>query len=484
MKKIFFGILLMVSMAASAQTYDTIWGRSPYYHYSRWYDTCPFFLNDSDAFTPSGAIIRASYLRAYEEWKVDKIMLSDSTWGDTLRVKGLSCMVFKPDLANTRPDPHWYHLVDSNLPEYLYLGVYDRENDTLIYTADSLRWDTVTPKLMMLPRHADPSSGYERCWAYEVYFKEPITVYGKFHIAGSMFSNECLNDVVINYIPTLYVGMDMHSLKRGTMCWSDNMGSSIWGVDQKYEHMCRHGEWHWNPSFRTNPFHLIVQPKRAVDAVPCDTEWGSVEGGGQRYDSTYITLTAVPNRGYAFSHWSDGDSSNPRQVFITSDTSFVAYFSPKAAYRLELNTTHPVVTSVSGDGVYYDGDTASIQALGSRGLAFEKWNDGDTANPRQVTVVSDTAFTALFRLDYVGVETTQTLPFSLTPNPAHDRVVVSVGDVASCQVAVRDESGKLLASWVANESTFVLDITSYPAGVYYVTLQSGQRVATQKVVKQ
>ena len=42
-------------------------------------------------------------------------------------------------------------------------------------------------------------------------------------------------------------------------------------------------------------------------------------------DST-ATITATPNEGYRFTHWSDGNSDNPRTVTVTSDTSFVAEF--------------------------------------------------------------------------------------------------------------------------------------------------------------
>ena len=42
--------------------------------------------------------------------------------------------------------------------------------------------------------------------------------------------------------------------------------------------------------------------------------------------NTSVTFTAVPNAYYEFVNWSDGSTSNPRTVTITSNTSLTAYF--------------------------------------------------------------------------------------------------------------------------------------------------------------
>jgi len=37
-------------------------------------------------------------------------------------------------------------------------------------------------------------------------------------------------------------------------------------------------------------------------------------------------IQAIPNDRYAFDHWQDGDTTNPRTVLVDSDTAFIAYF--------------------------------------------------------------------------------------------------------------------------------------------------------------
>ena len=43
-------------------------------------------------------------------------------------------------------------------------------------------------------------------------------------------------------------------------------------------------------------------------------------------DNPEATLTATPDEGYAFDHWSDGNTDNPRTIAMTSDTTLSAFF--------------------------------------------------------------------------------------------------------------------------------------------------------------
>lgn len=57
-------------------------------------------------------------------------------------------------------------------------------------------------------------------------------------------------------------------------------------------------------------------------------ENGSAIGGGIGISGieTTVTLQATPNRGYHFTHWSDGNADNPRTVTVTSNATFTAEF--------------------------------------------------------------------------------------------------------------------------------------------------------------
>jgi hypothetical protein len=48
-------------------------------------------------------------------------------------------------------------------------------------------------------------------------------------------------------------------------------------------------------------------------------------------DGAEVTLLAVPNRWYAFSHWGDGDTANPRRIVVSSNQTYVAFFTNTVA---------------------------------------------------------------------------------------------------------------------------------------------------------
>ncbi len=53
---------------------------------------------------------------------------------------------------------------------------------------------------------------------------------------------------------------------------------------------------------------------------------GTVTGSGEYIAGRTATLTAIPNEGYAFAGWSDGNTDNPRTITVSQDLTFTATF--------------------------------------------------------------------------------------------------------------------------------------------------------------
>ena len=133
-----------------------------------------------------------------------------------------------------------------------------------------------------------------------------------------------------------------------------------------------------------------------------DTAMGTVSGSGEYADGDTAVITATPAEGYHFVMWNDSVDANPRAVVMTSDTSFTAYFAPDTVWRrISVASADTLTGTVSGGGVYVDGDTAVITATPAEGYKFVMWNDSIDANPRAVVMTSDTSFTAYFAPDTV-----------------------------------------------------------------------------------
>ena len=114
--------------------------------------------------------------------------------------------------------------------------------------------------------------------------------------------------------------------------------------------------------------------------------------------NTTFAIFATSNYGYHFDHWSTGSTANPDTVTLTGDSTIAAFFAPNQ-YALHVSSTDSTLGSVSGNGLYDYLDTLSISAATITHYHFVRWTDGNTMNPRNIIITSDTNFTAIFAID-------------------------------------------------------------------------------------
>ena len=205
-----------------------------------------------------------------------------------------------------------------------------------------------------------------------------------------------------------------------------------------------------------------------VDVSSSDDSMGSVMGSGEYAEGSEVTLAAIPADGYRFVRWSDGNTENPRRVTVTGDMSFVAEFEKiYSIYSLSVVSNDEKMGRVTGGGEYKEGEVVTITAIPADGYRFVRWNDGNTENPRRVTVTGDMTFVAEFELDASAVE-----------SPGNDAMrVYVVGRTLHVEnntdtYRVYTASGQLV--YMGNDTT----VSLADAGVYIV--RTGER--SQKVI--
>ena len=175
MKKIALILVMgvMLSTVATAQT-DTIPWKYDKYHYSVWYDTLPEF------FTYWACYPNIPALQLYE-WE---------GYDYPGHVTAFPQHVDRPTLvqgvAVTEPLNYYYWSIIRNqrhIEEYVYL--LQKVGDT-VELIDSVRWDTITPKVMTILLNADTQKyGIDYVKVYEAMFDEPIMVDSVFYIVSS-----------------------------------------------------------------------------------------------------------------------------------------------------------------------------------------------------------------------------------------------------------------------------------------------------------
>ena len=103
---------------------------------------------------------------------------------------------------------------------------------------------------------------------------------------------------------------------------------------------------------------------------------------------------------YRFVRWSDGSTENPHIVLVTEDMTLTAEF---AINQCQVTLESDGNGSVTGSGTYEYGTEIIIEAKADKGYHFEKWSDGNTENPRSITVTEDMTLTAEFAINQYQV---------------------------------------------------------------------------------
>lgn len=245
----------------------------------------------------------------------------------------------------------------------------------------------------------------------------------------------------------------------------------------------------------TNPFGADTQRAvvevityYTVTAMSVDDGMGTVTGGGNYREGDTATLTATANEGFYFVGWNDGDTLPVRQITVTSDTMFLAYFMslPISFYMVEAVSADSTMGYVTGGGMYPENDTALLTAVANEGYHFVQWNDGVMDPQRVVIVTSDTLLTASFVADTlpIGIGDVQSsVWFSLYPNPTQGHVVLSI-DQPEPQPALMtliDMAGRTVMKSSLTESRTLLDVSGLPAGHYFVHLTTPTGCSTKKL---
>lgn len=160
----------------------------------------------------------------------------------------------------------------------------------------------------------------------------------------------------------------------------------------------------WSDGNVSNPRNVTITSDTTLTAifekdrhsVASASVNGSVSGTGQYDYGTTITLTAIPNNHYHFDYWSDNGNTNAtRQVVVERDTTYRAIF---AVNRYTI-TSNSVNGTVSGAGTYDYGQMLTLEATPASHYHFVAWSDGNTENPRSLSLTSDITIDPIFAID-------------------------------------------------------------------------------------
>lgn len=203
----------------------------------------------------------------------------------------------------------------------------------------------------------------------------------------------------------------------------------------------------------------------SITVESADPSMGTATGGGTFAEGTVITISAMPFDGFYFVGWNDGNAENPRNITVTQNATYKALFSQNAVVTYIVTVMcNSDQGSVIGNGTYAEGTNITIAAIPNSGFEFDKWNDDNTQNPRQVTVNGNLVFVAFFK--GTGINDNEGRLMALYPNPANDHIRIE-GLEANSEVHIYNMCGALVRV-VNASSNDEIGIGDLPAGLYLV----------------
>ncbi len=211
-----------------------------------------------------------------------------------------------------------------------------------------------------------------------------------------------------------------------------------------------------------------------ITAVSSNNAMGTVIGGGNYPAGTTVQLTANAAPNHHFVSWNDGNTSNPRYITVTGNATYIANFAIDQ-YQITVLSANDAMGTVTGGGMCDYGSVVQIQAYPSAGYEFVYWNDGNTDNPRNITVTGNATYVANFQ-PTVGIDDNNLSAVSVY---SHDHQIV-VCHAEGKSIEIYDMLGKLVA-YDTHNSQELRQFTISTKGIYLVRV--GEAFFKKVIVK-
>ena len=180
-----------------------------------------------------------------------------------------------------------------------------------------------------------------------------------------------------------------------------------------------------------------------ADAVGLESATGA---GTYRRDTT-IAISVTAADGYTFYGWSDGNTDNPRRVLVNGNAIYIPVFTSNIPTGTQFTVTYSADGCTAQSQQFAQGTVLTLKAVPTGDNLFVKWSDGNTANPRVVSVASDVTYQAIFGTVASAVDTTM-YTLTVSADGCSAPLVKRVPDGATCELlAVPDATCGVFTQW-------------------------------------
>ena len=238
----------------------------------------------------------------------------------------------------------------------------------------------------------------------------------------------------------------------------------------------------------------FVNNLNTVETISAPIDGGVTTGGGFYYFGQTTTLTATPNDGWRFSHWTVEDESisseNQIEVEIKGDLSFRANFE-KILYTVTTFSSPIDGGNTTGGGFYFYNQNAEITSTANEGWQFSEWTENDTivsVDPIFSININDhrnliANYSLITDVEHEHNKPILSFVNNPYPNPFNPSTVFRFGIASESKVSLSifDISGKLVSDLINSEMfqpgiynrTFnASNLSQVSSGVYFYRFKS------------
>ena len=164
-------------------------------------------------------------------------------------------------------------------------------------------------------------------------------------------------------------------------------------------------------------------------------------------------------------------------VMISSDRDgtlcFIGSYSGIETFQTAdeiVNSSRPVhFELIRGDEDYYF-DAKKLEPRSYHVYCYDTY--GFLSGPKDLTIIDNTF------IDYTNIQNS----LQLYPNPVHGELNITLTDIDS-DITFYSESGQKILELNDIKSNFTFDLSSFPKGVFFITIRSKDFVTTRKIIK-
>ena len=218
---------------------------------------------------------------------------------------------------------------------------------------------------------------------------------------------------------------------------------------------------------RTLVANFTAQPQNYVITLSANpNNGGTLAGGGTYQEGEQCTVSASANSGYAFTNWTENGnvvSTNANYSFtVNGNRTLVANFTALPQnYTITVSANPSNGGSVSGGGIYQEGQSCTVTANANTGYEFSNW----TENGSVVSTNANYSFTVNGNRTLVANFTAlpQNYTITVSANPSNGGSVSGGGtyqEGQSCTVNATANTGYEFTNWTENGNVVSMN-TSY-----------------------